>query len=110
MDFYVNSALAQRYGIKEAIVLDVIDEEICNKEQRRESKIYGSYFCRMSAKMLSANVPMITKSSAARVLRYLVDEGVLSRARYNAHPFDMTYSYTFTEYGRCVMEAAYAGR
>lgn len=110
MDFYINSTLAQKYGIKEAIVLDVIDEELFKREEKNAPRICGKCFLRMSAKMLSAKVPMLTVSSANRVLKHLVDAGILASAELNATPFDRTRSYTFTDYGECVMDAAYVGK
>lgn len=110
MDFYINGNLAMRFGIREAMVLDVIYDDISHQDEDDDPKISGRHWCRMSRRMLTARLPMLTEDNARRTLKHLVDEGIIIKSEHNGSRFDRTASYTFTEFGRTVMEHAYAGR
>ena len=107
MNYIVNRKLALKYGVREAMVLNKIRAELIARELMNYPRRAGKHWCRMSYKMLSLKLPVLTVSSAGRILRKLVAVGVLQRGIHNDSSFDHTSSYTFTEYGKAVMEDAY---
>ena len=107
MNFIVNRKLAVKYGVKEAMVLHRIRAELIAREVVNSPRQGGKHWCRMSYKVLAARVPVLTASSAGRILRKLVAIGILQKGCHNDSPFDHTASYTFTEYGRAIVEDAY---
>ena len=68
----------------------------------------GKHWCRMSYKVLATKLPVLPEYSAGRILRKLVALGLLHRGFLNDNCFDHTASYTFTEYGKAIVEDAYA--
>lgn len=108
MNFIVNRKLAVKYGVKEAMVLNRIRAELLAREVMHYPKRAGKHWCRMSYKVLAAKLPVLTVSSAGRILRKLVALGLLQKGVHNDNCFDHTASYTFTEYGRAIVEDAYA--
>ena len=107
MNFIVNRKLAVKYGVKEAMVLNRIRAELLAREVMNYPKRAGKHWCRMSYKMLSVKIPVLTEDSAGRILRRLVSLGILQRGIHNDSCFDHTASYTFTEYGKAIVEEAY---
>lgn len=110
MNYYFNGGLATKFGIREALVMDLIGRELFLQKKMGYPAINGNRWCRMSAGMLSAKLPMLSRSSAQRILRRLVNRNVLKKAEYNRSRFDRTASYAFTGYRKTLMEEAYAGR
>jgi len=107
MNYIINCKLALQYGLKEAMVISRIRSEILAREMMNYTRHEGKHWSRMSYKMLSVKLPVLTVSSAGRILRKLVTLGILQRGIHNDSCFDHTASYTFTEYGKAIVEEAY---
>ena len=107
MNYIINRKLAAQYGIREAMVLGRIRSELLARELMNYPRRAGKHWCRMSYKMLSVKIPVLTEDSAGRILRRLVFLGILQRGIHNDSCFDHTASYTFTEYGKAIVEEAY---
>ena len=107
MNYIINRKLAAQYGIREAMVLCRIRSELLARELMNYPRRAGKHWCRMSYKMLSVKIPVLTEDSAGRILRRLVSLGILQRGIHNDSCFDHTASYTFTEYGKAIVEEAY---
>ena len=69
MNFLVNRKLAVKYGVREAMVLNKIRAELLAREVMNYPKRAGKHWCRMSYKVLAAKLPVLTVSSAGRILR-----------------------------------------
>lgn len=109
MNYVINASLAHMLGFNCAMVLQLICEDIVGKSDNgEEPDICGDYWCRVSHKMLSAKLPILTEDTARRALENLVAFGILKKKELNKSRFDRTASYTLTEYGLEVMVSAHA--
>ena len=106
MNHIINDRLAVRFGIKEALILHEIYSALLACKQADRPKYRGKYWYRASYRMISAELPMLSRGSAGRVLRRLVRLGILLRMECNESRFDRTASYTFTEFGEMLMKCS----
>lgn len=109
MEYKINKKLAEKLGLRDALVLSEIYE---NLEWQKESKsplIEGVHWYRASYKIMSARFPILSPEMARGVFERLVAKGILRKSEHNVSRFDRTASYTLTEYGRALLEECYDG-
>ena len=107
MEYKINKKLAEKLGLRDALVLSEIYE---NLEWQKESKcplIEGVHWYRASYKVMSARFPILSLDMARGVFERLVVKGILRKAEHNVSRFDRTASYALTEYGRALLEECY---
>ena len=98
----INKTLAGRIGLTDSIVALSLWERVCEI-----SYITGSDkpWVRTSAPTLSNFVVCLSEDQVRRSLRRLVSTQILKREKRNKHPYDMTYSYSFTCRGIALMQS-----
>ena len=103
--FSFKGNVASRYGINAAAVAQFIWDSI--EGSNYDGKIYvkeEKRWCRCSVLMMSALMPFLTQSMAEGAIRTLYEANVITKGCFNRCKFDKTNWYTFTEYGRFLME------
>jgi len=98
-------SVAKRFGIKAAAVAQFLWDSIEGKNY--DGKIYvkdDKKWCRCSHLMMSALMPYLTKGMVSGALELLQNENVIKAGCFNRCRFDRTNWYTFTEYGRFIMD------
>lgn len=108
MHISVNTALVQRIGLSDAIVLSYLWEE-SNSLDVSPSLDMEYPWVRASAPALATHLPCLSVYQIRRVCRRLVGQRLIRRAKRNAHPFDTTFSYQFTDVGIAIMQTCGEG-
>lgn len=107
MEYRINKKIAEKLGLRDALVLTEIYEQLKMQAELEYPMIDGEYWYRASHKVMSARLPVLSVDMARGVLERLVKQGILRKSEHNASRFDRTACYTLTEYGRALMEECY---
>ena len=107
MVYQINRKLAEMFGLRDALVLTEIYEQLKMQAELEAPLIEGEYWYRASHKVMSARFPILSPNMARGVFTRLVTKGILRKAEHNASRFDRTASYALTEYGRALLEECY---
>lgn len=97
-------SLARRYGVHAALVVKHIWDEICANERAGKCSFAGRTWMRSSQMMFTAIMPYLTKNMVRRALERLMKQGVIVRGEFGDSRFDRTSWYTFTQFGRLLMQ------
>ena len=97
-------SLARRYGVHAALVVKHIWDEVCAKERAGRCSFAGRTWMRSSQMMFTAIMPYMTKNMVRRALERLMKRGVIVRGEFGDSRFDRTSWYTFTQFGRLLMQ------
>ena len=95
-----NEIIAEKLGINAAIISAYLWQKI--KIQGFEYQKKKWYRC--SYKTVWAMFPFMKQGTPSYAIKKLVKDGILSRTEHNESRFDRTFSYSFTEYGKALME------
>ncbi len=97
-------SLARRYGVHAALVVKHIWDEFCANERAGRCSFAGRTWMRSSQMMFTAIMPYLTKNMVRRALERLMKQGVIVRGEFGDSRFDRTSWYTFTQFGRLLMQ------
>lgn len=105
MEIPVHEYIATKYGLKVAIIAQYFWNRIeAEKGTEKMKKAEGKYWCRCSMIMLTGYFPFLTKQMVRDAIGTLIKKNVIRKGVFNAEKFDRTSWYTFTEYGKHLME------
>ena len=99
-----HTGIARRYGIAAALLAEAIWTEIKENEFHGRCQYDGETWMCCSRKMFLIRMPYLTKHMVSTGLARLKRAGVLIKGEWNKGQSDRTGWYTFTPYGRKVME------
>ena len=99
-----NTGIARRYGIAAALLAEAIWTEIKENEFHGRCQYDGETWMCCSRKMFLSRMSYLTKHMVSTGLARLKRAGVLIKGEWNKEQSDRTGWYTFTPYGRKVME------
>ena len=103
MKFSLESELAAKYGLVEAILLDYFVKWLRYNASKGNAYNYrdGRYWVYDSTRGLSKKMSgVVSQPTLFRAIKKLVEKGLLiSSNSYNAMPYDKTFWYTLTEFG-----------
>ena len=103
MKFSLESELAAKYGLVEAILLDYFVKWLRYNASKGNAYNYrdGRYWVYDSTHGLSKKMSgVVSQPTLFRAIKKLVEKGLLiSSNSYNAMPYDKTFWYTLTEFG-----------
>ena len=100
MTLAYSTKMATRFGINSAIIA----AHLYNAMETEGREHQKRNWVRCSHKTFTAVFPFLGKSAVSNALKRLVNHGVLLKYEYNESRFDRTLSYSFTDYGRAMME------
>ncbi len=103
MVYTINKKLAEKIGIREALVFEYVYGHILNKAKKGNTLIKGEHWCRISHKMLSVKFPVLSRDVSRHILKNLVIGGLLKQDEINTSSFDRTASYALTEIGKAII-------
>ena len=92
--------MATRFGINTALVAAYLFSEM--KKNGREA--HERRWVRCARKTLTAVYPFLGEKAVSNALKRLTKHGILLKYEYNDSRFDRTLSFSFTDYGRTLME------
>lgn len=97
-----NKDIARDYGLRESVIAtylwELLDRDLESIERN------GRVWTRISQRMITIALPFMSVDMARRSLKKLAEEGIIKRAEFNDDKFDRTHWYTFTDYGREMMD------
>jgi hypothetical protein len=85
---------AEKYGMGPAVLLSNIRFWLIKNKANRDNAHDGYYWTYNSARAFAELFPYMTRSTIARYLKQLCDQGVLLSGNYNKKGFDQTIWYT----------------
>ena len=100
--FYFNKSNAVRYGVRNAVLMQYVWENILNSEED-VMEMNGDMWYRSSAVLTSSILPFYSKDQIQRSFNHLVKCGVLKKKKLSKSKFDHTNWYAFTENGTTLM-------
>lgn len=89
-------AHAEKYGLKESIVLHTIIFFVLLNEKHNRNERGGKYWTYNSAKGWIPYFPFFTEQQIARILRSLTKQGALITSNYNKKRYDKTKWFTLS--------------
>ena len=95
--FFVD--IAKKYGLKEAIILDLFYRHIEEYRVRNENCFEGKYWIRCSAREITSYLPYLTQKMAWNALKSLEKQGLIETGNFSETPLDRTKWYTLTDLG-----------
>ncbi len=95
-----STKMATKLGINAALVAAYLYDEV----QSRGFQEHKRLWVRCSRKTLTAVYPFLGEKAVANALKRLTEYGVLLKYEYNESRFDRTLSFSFTDYGRTMMQ------
>lgn len=102
--FSFKTDIAEKYGIKAAVVAQFIWESINEKNYDGNQYFHDEkYWCRCSVKMMSVYMPFFSEHMLKDALQLLLKKRLIRKGRFNQSGFDKTNWYTFTEFGEKIM-------
>lgn len=100
--FYFDKNVAVRYGVRSAVVMQYLWENILNNEED-VMEMNGDMWYRSSAVITSSILPFYSKDQIQRTFNSLVRCGLLKKKKLSKSNFDHTNWFAFTEYGTEMM-------
>ena len=97
MDHHFNIAIAEKYGIEEAILINHLFYWIKKNEADDHNFFEGRYWTYSSASALSKLFPYIKRATISRKLAKLEEIGIIKRGNFNKSAYDRTMWYAFTD-------------
>lgn len=99
---YFDKNIAVRYGVRNAVVMQYVLENILNNEDD-VMEMNGDMWYRSSAVITANILPFYSKDQILRSFNHLVKCGVLKKKKLSKSKFDHTNWYAFTEKGSSLM-------
>jgi len=95
--------IACLYGINEAVLLNNIAFWVDKNKANKYNCFEGRYWTFNSAKAYSELFPYMSDRTIQRVLKHLVDEGLIMTGNFSDDPRNRTNYYTLTDFGKEVL-------
>lgn len=99
-----SAGIAKRYGVVAAVLAEYIWREVKQNEYHNKHCYAGHIWIRSSKLMFTAAMPYLSKSMVNKGLQKLIKYGVIVKGEFNQSRFDRTLWYTFTSFGKKLME------
>jgi hypothetical protein len=99
MNHILYTAVAEKYGIRAALVCGYLWQQQAELENRGD-------WLRVSQRAMTAFMPFLSVRSIGRSAKRLDEAGVIRRKEKNESAFDRTHSYRFTDYGQRLMHSS----
>ncbi len=103
MNHSFNIEVATEYGMLEAVLMEHLNFWIEKNRANNVNFYDGHYWTYNSAKALSGLFPYVSKSTIARALHHLEEEGLVLSGNYNKSAYDRTAWYALTEKGLLIL-------
>ena len=100
MTITYSTKMATRFGINIALVAAYLYKEM----QTNGKEAHERRWVRCSRRKLTAVYPFMGEKAVANALKRLTVYGLLLKYEYNDSRFDRTLSFSFTDYGKAMME------
>lgn len=94
--------IAVKYGVNEAILLNNIAFWVMKNEANEQNFFEGKYWTYNSAKAYSKLFPYMSARTIQRVLKHLVDEGLILVNKFSDDPMKRTNYYTLTDLAKSI--------
>ena len=94
--------IAERYGVNEAIILYNIAFWVDKNEKNEHNFFEGRYWTYNSTKAYKKQFPYMSERTIQRVIKKLIDEGVIMSGKFSSDSRDRTHYYTLTDYGASI--------
>ena len=91
--------IAKEYGVNEAVILQRIAFWVDTNEKNERNFYDGRYWTYNSAKAFKEQFPYMSVRTIQRVLKNLIDEGLILSGKFNNDSRNRTNYYTLTDYG-----------
>lgn len=102
MYHYFDVDIALKYGLNEAILLNNISFWVMKNEANEQNFFEGKYWTYNSAKAFSKLFPYMSARTIQRVLKNLVDEGLILVNKFSDDPMKRTNYYTLTDLAKSI--------
>lgn len=99
MNHVFDPDIAERYGVNEAIILHSIAFWVDINEKNERNYFDGRYWTYNSAKAFKDQFPYMSVRTIQRVLKHLIDEGLILASKFNGDSRNRTNYYALTDYG-----------
>jgi hypothetical protein len=98
--------IAVQVGVNAALVAEYLWYLLMNEASGEDAFLHqGKYWCRCSARMITAEMPFLSRDMVSNATLKLRRKGYIRKSEFNDDRFDRTSWYTFTDYGVKMMEA-----
>ena len=94
--------IAERYGVNEAIILYNIAFWVDKNEKNEHNFFEGRYWTYNSTKAYKKQFPYMSERTIQRVIKKLIDEGIIMSDKFSSDSRDRTHYYTLTDYGASI--------
>ncbi len=94
--------IAERYGVNEAIILYNIAFWVDKNEKNEHNFFEGRYWTYNSTKAYKKQFPYMSERTIQRVIKKLIDEGIIMSGKFSSDSRDRTHYYTLTDYGASI--------
>lgn len=94
--------IAERYGVNEAIILYNIAFWVDKNEKNEHNFFEGHYWTYNSTKAYKKQFPYMSERTIQRVIKNLIDEGIIVSGKFSSDSRDRTHYYTLTDYGASI--------
>ena len=105
MTITYSTKIATKFGINTALVAAYLYQEI----GPRGFEVHKKRWVRCARKTLMAVYPFLGERAVGNALKRLTKYGLLLKHEYNDSRFDRTLSFSFTDYGKAMMEEVQNG-
>ena len=99
MNHFFDPDIAGKYGVNEAIILNNIAYWVDKNKKNEHNFFEGRYWTYNSAKAFKDQFPYMSVRTIQRVLKHLIDEGLILSGKFNSDTRNRTNYYTLTDYG-----------
>ena len=99
MNFIFDGDIAAEYGIPEAVILYNLSFWVLKNQANKQNYYNGRYWTYNSANAFSDLFPFLSTRTIQRVIKHLIDEGLIIAGNFSDDPRNRTNYYTLTDYG-----------
>lgn len=94
--------IAEAYGVNEAIILYNIAFWVDKNEKNENNFFEGRYWTYNSTKAYKKQFPYMSERTIQRVIKNLIDNGIILSGNFSSNLRDRTHYYTLTDYGASI--------
>lgn len=102
MNFIFDGDIAAEYGIPEAVMLYNLSFWVLKNQANKQNYYNGRYWTYNSANAFSDLFPFLSTRTIQRVIKHLIDEGLIIAGNFSDDPRNRTNYYTLTDYGMSI--------
>lgn len=99
--------IAEKYGIKAAIILNNLQYWIEKNKANEKNYFDGNFWTYNSAKAFQVLFKYMSEKEIRTALKILIDEGLIITGNYNSNCYDHTLWYAITEKGNSILQKVY---